>query len=595
MHLQWGWLHMSREPVTIVEIDLDRCSRIFGVGGCTAALAGLTVRKCYNSIQSCPVPALFLTAPFTVRFSEPRATLPKDVLYFPAVLSVSMFSASVNLAGADPKLSPLGRRATVSVELQDFTYHDRALDPYSAGRVDGTAQTDEPGYSPEARGTFFGKLKARWPYYPGRPLRVVSGYLEAGVLVDARTRNFVMTDIKGPDEGGRVRIEAKDILDLADNDRALAPSPSLGYLSAAILATDTVVNLTPAGVGGSYPASGRAVIGSEIVSYTMAGSTATLTARGLAGTVAADHAAQDSFQSVLWFKAARIDLVLSQLLQTYAGVPGGFVPNVDWQAEVLRWMPDLKISAHICEPTGVAALIGELSALGFSIWWDDVSQKIGLKANRPADMDTVFTLSDAANIKSLVQDDRAEDRLTEVLYHTVQIDPTKGAATAENFLRVTATYDLAAKSALRFGDARVRRIYCRWLDKGADSVVSLISWRLLKRFSASPVQIKVKLDAKDIAIGLTDIVELESNSIQDATGLPILTAFQVIAKSEPILGHEIELTLQAYPFDARYGFSADNARGNYGVATKAQKKRGTYIVNSASLLFADGEGPYRLI
>lgn len=45
------------------------------------------------------------------------------------------------------------------------------------------------------------------------------------------------------------------------------------------------------------------------------------------------------------------------------------------------------------------------------------------------------------------------------------------------------TLDADAKDARRYGDTRIKRIYCRWLDQGADGVVSSVSKRLLKRLN----------------------------------------------------------------------------------------------------------------
>lgn len=582
---------MPREPVTLVEIDVDRCGLTWGTAPCTAALGPGVVRKCYATFQTCAAKAAFDPAPYTLRFAEPRANLKTGATIFPAVKSVSTFSATVNIAGSDDKMAAMGRRATVSVELVDFPYHDRETDPYQAERVSGTAQTDEAGYNPALRGSFFGKLRARWPHYTGRPLRIVEGSLDGGALTVERTRHFVITDMSGPDDAGRVVIEGKDILDLADNDRAVAPAPSRGVLVADIASGATELTLTPAGVGAEYAAAGRAVIGSEIVSYTLSGEVMTLTARGLEGTTAAAHSAGDTVQQVLRFEAARIDDVVEILLRDYAGVPAGFIPKTEWAAEVSRWMPSVLLTTDICAPTGVAKLVGELAVLGVSIWWDDVAQKVGFRTNRPADPG-ILTLTEADNIKAISPEDRNEDRLTEILFHSVQIDPTKSATSSENYRRVTATYDLEAKGANAYGDARIRRIYCRWFNQGADSVVAILSRRLLYRFRAAPVHARITLDAKDGDLSLVDVVTVEARAFTDATGKPAPRLMQLVSLSHPKPGREVEIVAQAFDFSGRYGVATENTRPTYSASSDAQKARGFYAVDPVTLLFPDGTGPY---
>lgn len=115
----------------------------------------------------------------------------------------------------------------------------------------------------------------------------------------------------------------------------------------------------------------------------------------------------------------RLDDAVRILLVDYTKIDPAFIPWAEWQAEVTRWAPTLRLTVDICKPEGVAKLIGELAILGVSIWWDDRAQKIGLKLNRPPDLDVVKPLSDRNNLLSLEIEDRDEDRLTRVQFFTV--------------------------------------------------------------------------------------------------------------------------------------------------------------------------------
>lgn len=587
---------MAAEPITIVEIDVDGCSLTFGTSPCMAALLGSVARKCFNTWATCRDRENFdhVPARFTLRFCEARSSLPKGATYFPVLKSFSEHSATVNIAGSDPDLGPLGARATVKVQLSDFPYHDRLTDPYQAERISGDAQIDEPGYDPAKRGTFFGKLRARWPYFATRPLRVINAEIEGGQIVRPVTRHYVITDMEGPDSDGGVSFEAADVLDLAKNERAVAPKTSNGTISADLTIDGTSLTLTPEGIGDKeYLSSGRALLGSEIVSYTRSGDSVTLTGRGVAKTTASAHSAGASFQQVLHVQNMRMDAAIKMLLVDYANVPEAFIPWDKWEAEIDRWMPDVLLNTHITKPTGVATLIGELLILGVSIWWDSANQEIGLKTNRPPAGDVVWKISDRANIKRIEQKARDEKRLTKILFSTVQSDPTKSGK--ENFDRLFVTPDLAAEAPRAYNGSRIREIQCRWLDQGADDLVRVLSQRLLARFKDAPTHYTILLDAKDSAIGLTDILEVTTAVSEGETGREVVALMQVRERSEPRPGHEIRIVAEAYEFSARFSNIGPDDLPDYEDAEAADKTNFGFIGADSPPAFADQEDYYRIV
>lgn len=583
----------SRQPVQIVEIDVDFCSLTYGTAPCTAALDVTGKRKCFNTFATCQDRAKFARVPLTLRFATPTSRLPKGSTIFPVVTSVSTRPNSVNIAGVDKERGPLGRRATVKVEMMDFPYHDRLVDKYAAERVTGAAQTNEGGYDPATRSTFFAKLRARWPFHEGRALRVVDGYLSGNSVVGARTRHYVITGFDGPDSDGRVTWEAKDVLALAENDKAQAPAPSSGRLAAGISDSAGSLTLSPTGIGSSYPASGLAAIGSEIVSFTRSGDVMTI-GRGAAGTVASSHSAADTVQLALHFSDVRVDNAIAALIG-YAGIPSAFIPAAEWEAEITRWAPAMRLNGIVPAPTGVAELIGEIMILGFSLWWDEVEQKLRLKANRPPDTDVVRGLSDRSDIAAVEAEDRPADRLTQVLFYSVQIDPTKSATDPSNYRRLMVTVDAEAEGANEFGDVRTRKIFSRWLGTGMDGEVAGISVRLLNRFRTAPRLLRLTLDAKDRDIALADVAVVESRVVTDETGAPVSSLWEVVEREETESGHALEVQLQSYLFQGRYGFITENARPIYDESTDAERSYGAYLVDEDTLLFPDGSGPYQII
>ena len=590
---------LAREPFSWIEIDVDGCSRTFGVGGCTAALGvdGVT-RKCFNTFNTCRKPAVYALMPVfrTLRYCQPRSNTPKGMTFYPVLVGdPSEYSATVNIAGSDSDLSAFGRRATISAKFMDFPDHDRYTDPYQAERVSGAAQSSGIGYNPLLRGTHFAKLKTRWPFYAGRAMRRCDGYIVNGAIVDVTVRHYVITNISGPSDDATVTIEGSDVLDFADDKRTRVPAASVGQLNADIGLGATSFTLTPTGIGATdYPASGRARIGSEFVNYTRSGDAVTITARGVSRTVEAAHKTGDTFQIVLSYVKARIDDVVADLL-TKAGVPLSYLPLADWAAEVDRWMTGTNITRDIGEPTGVKSLISSLVPLGFSLWWDASTQNIRLKANRPVDGDTIWDLSDfATNLDiDLMEDDKK--RVSDVLFWTVQKTPAGSATDTNNYARTWVSSDPSAREQWRYRTGAVKSYTCPWLNEGSDAIVRQAARRLLKRFDKTPVYATVTLDAKLSAIQLTDVVRLRTRGLQDDTGAEQTALFQVTQRSEPKAGERLRIVAQSYQFSSRFGYATDNSVPTYISASAEQREPGMFACDPITLKMPNGDPPYEAI
>lgn len=589
---------MPREPFTIVEIDMDRCIRTWGTAPCTAALSADVPRKCFNTFGTCRVKDVvgaFSSTPYTLRFCEPRPNLPKGLGLLPFLKSVSQITATVNIAGSDDKLGPLGRTATARARFQDAPHNDQGVDPYRLERISGAAQFGGAGVVPGKVGTFFGRLRARWPHYSGRAMRFLEGWIDGGVFTLQQTRHYVLTDWAGPDDDGEVELEGKDPLSALADDRALWPPPSKGVLAAAITNVATSATLSPAGIGNlDYPASGRARIGGEILSYTRVADALTITARGLAGTVAAAQNAGDTVQQVDWVNEERPDDFAYRVAVTR--LPASLLPKVTkWAPEISRWMPSVRLQRHISQPTGIAELLGSLAVLGLSIFWDDVAQEMAMKPNRPPDNDAVTKLTAKGHLKALKLEDRNGDRLTQINFWTVQSDPTRSATDKGNYRRTSAFPDLDSMDARAFGDQRIRNVFCPWFNNGADTIVSGLGRRLLSRFKTAPRHLTVMVDPKDRAVPLAAVVELTAKAVQDDYGDSLPTLMQVISREPSGAGGDVEYTLQAYQFAGRYAYATENTRPSYLASSAAQRARGFYACDPVTLKMSNGEEPYRAI
>ena len=580
-----------RKILQIVEIDIDTCGRTFGVAPCGAVLSASNPNKCYNTFQTCSFKSAFQRQSMTLKFCEASYPI-KGGEYIPVLKSVGGYEQEVNIAGYNPNLGGIGRRASVKVVLHDFPTRDTETDKYWSERISGAAQVGA-GYDPIDRGSFWTKFKARNPNYAGRVLRVIQAhYNDAGGVVYDTIRTYVMDEIAGPDSSGEsVTITAKDILSLADNDKAMCPTPSPGRLLADITAEQTTVTLTPAGIGNAqYPASGWATIGSEIVQFSRVNNVLTLV-RGRSGTQAAQHSANDTVQVAFRVERIRADIVIRNLLVNFGNVPASYINFAEWQSEFDRWGSKMLLSATICKPNSVTKLLSEINQLGITLWWDEVAQRIRIKLNHPPD-EPVSEWSDRNNIMSIKQEDNDDERVTQIDVWTVQIDPTKELAT-DNFLRGYLTVSADSQSPNMFGLPRTKTIQTRWLNHGDDSAVKIIAGRLLNRYKRAPVTYTVTVDAKDDP-SLTDVITLNTYLATDITGLPTPKLMQVYYRADEKSGSTVKAKLQLFQFDARYGQIAPNNYPVYNQATPTQKIHGSFFVGT-SLTFADGSPPYQLV
>lgn len=586
---------LGKNPVQIVEIDLPKCTRTYGVAPCAAVLGTTGIRKCYNTIATCQSTANFASTGLTLRFGKNQGGLPKGQTIYPALLSVSTRAGRVNLSGIDPKRSPLGQRARITVTMQDFTDSESYIDPYQSQRVSGAAQSDGIGYAPKDRGTFFAKVKKRWPYYLGRPLRVLEGY-EGDALASMRTRSYVITEWDGPNAAGVVTITAKDVLDLADDNKARAPRASRGKLSAALTDSATSFSVVPAGVGSEYSASGYVAIGREVVAFTRSGDTFTVT-RGRFGTTAATASVSDLVQECLSYNKQTADEIINDLLTNYAGVDVAYIDSSAWAAEAERWLGGTRFSAVVTKPEGVATLIGELCQHGIMVWWDDVAQEIRLKLNRPLDLDETFV--SVTHDRHIIEGtseivDAVDERASQVHFWHGIIDPTGSATDGANYRKLVIGSALDLEADDYYGESRIKEIFSRWFGaSGDDANASVIVDRLIARYKYTPVTFSCELDVKDLAgIDLTTIVEITTPLMTDETGTAEARPMQVLHREELQPGSRFRVEAQTFPQSARFGFIMANGANAYGSATASEIARGCYIADHSTLVFSDGTGPY---
>jgi hypothetical protein len=525
---------MGRQPFQYVEIDLDYCANTAGVAPCTASQTGDA--KCFNTYATCNDTANFNLTTKTYRFCSPNGgKVPRGLDAIPCLRSISITPAEIT-AGKG-----LGLRAACAITMQDFPHSDIRIDPYVSERT----------YIPINRGTYFGKLKARNPFYNGRIMRVYSGYLEQDGSFNAanfEVRTYVIEQWDGIDTNGITKITAKDILKLASDDRAVAPKASIGKITLDMTTSTTSVNLTPTGVGPDYGSSGYVRIGSEVMAFTRSGDTLTLT-RAQKGTTASTHKQGDTVQLCYQVVGQTSQNIVYDLLVNYAFVDPAFIDKSAWDAEQVGYLPRL-YNTLVTTPTGVSKLLTELTEqVGFFLFWDEVNSLIKFQTIRPNSLsETVHELNTTKHLlaDSVKMRDIVDDRVNEVWVYYGIIDSTKNLTEDSNYSNLYIASNVDDQSQVQNRDVRIKKLQSRWiLDRAA--AIELGS-RYLERFAKAPIEANFALDAKDSNIALADFVQIDSPQHQDFSGSPLAILLQIVKRTEKQTGTTWAFTARQFAF-----------------------------------------------
>ena len=492
-------------------------------------------------------------------------------------------------------MSPFGESSKIKAVIGNFADSDRGLDSYWDERVSGAAQADGVGYRPGDRSTFIPRLLNRWPFTAGRALRAVEGYLVNGQVQDTVTRYYTITKFNYDDGSETATLEGKDRMDELSKTRWLIPAPSNGKLGQD-LAADVLgtFSLDPESNEAEYPVSGIINIGNELLEYSRAAAVFTILSRAAFGSRGKSHAANDVVQLAVRLQG-RPDQVVSRMMVELGPLPAAALPLATlWDDEASIWLAGVEYDTIIASPTPGAELLAEIALLGISVWWKLTDQTVGFKTNRPIYGDTLWSITDR-DLKNIQRLTMEEERLTEVYFQNVQIDPTDGVK-EENFRRAEYIIDARAKNPNAYGDTKIKRHGIRWFNQGRSDVVRINAVRYLRRFSESPSTVRVWVDGgKYRNVGLTDFVLLTTDGVVDDTGLPVSLFYEVVKRIEEEQGHTVQLVMRLFTQVVNLAYVAPDDAPDYADATAVQKDAMAFIGPDTGSIMPDGRLLYATI
>jgi hypothetical protein len=572
----------GHEPIQVVEMDMDYCTLTYGVAPCTAA--GAAGSECFNTKATTQDATNYNGSSantYTYRFTQTSVIVPPTLDAIPLLESVSYTPTMITRGEG------LGPRGKITCVFRDGPHDDRGNTPIDR-------YVDTRTYDPATQGTFWTKFLARNPYYQGRVMRLRSGFAtEPWDWTNFEDRTFFIESISGPDANNRVTVTAKDILKLADDERAKAPALSTGYLAADMTAGQNTLDLAPTGIGASYDASGTVRVGAEVMTYTaVAADQLTGVVRGTDGTSAETHTANDAVQQCLRYTADTLDDVVEDLLVNYANISSSYITKADWTTEVTEWLASSQITTLITAPTGVRKLLASLCTVFMTdIWWDDVDEQIRMRVLKPSRA-TPDTVNDTSNVlaDSFRQKADTDKRRTRIYIYYDYINATEPMTEERNFRRALLEIETDAEDATEYGDQKIERFFNRWTSNEGDAL--RLGTRTLQARRDTPIIYTWAMNVKDdYEIG--DVVRLNVTQLRDATGALQDVDVLIIARKE-LSPSVFQFTAVYNGFAGRYAYIGPNTLNNYSAESDANKVAYGFIAEDAAPQLG-GDGPYLII
>ena len=444
---------------------------------------------------------------------------------------------------------------------------------------------------PFGNGFWFRRLLANNPYYLNRKMNVYSGYYKKGESFSTGNMNigeFFIKRIEGPDANGVVKVQADDVTSrLRDTE---LPTATDGALNAALNSSATgTLNITD----NTGFTSGYVIINDELIAYsgTSGGDSIVTTARAQGGSTAASHAANDPVRHVEYLTGNVVD-VIRDLVEDFSEIDHStYLPDTDWNTERDTYLSGDDVDVWVIEQITLDRLIDELAKQAMiTLWYDGVDKEIKLKAIGP-------TLSQVASWDddNHILDDRIRIKrdqreiLTSVwsFYntrnHTQSVEP-------KNFAGVHIEVDSIAENGL--GETKNRTLFGNFVKNLATA--SKVANRIISQ-NANPIELDIYVDAKDSEVQIGELIDIDSDLIQDENGDNQLTRMRVIEREElKNSKYRYKLIFSGVEIGSRYAVVGPNSLVDYLLASTAEQNAYGWICNNSNTM-SNSDDPYLIL
>ncbi len=467
----------------------------------------------------------------------------------------------------------LGYRGVVKISFTDFSYGDK--------------------------GTYFGKLLGRNPFYLDRKLKIHEGFLNndgSFDFVNSIERLYFIKRIDGPTDKGIITITAKDPLTLLDKDQATSPKKSDGKLDALLSESTVGVTIDITDNDGFTVGGGVAVIEDEIIRYssTSGAGSIVISERGAFGSIAEEHDAGSPVRECFYFENENCVDVIRDLIEDYTDIDhANYIDDDAWDIERDVYLSSELITGVIIEPTSVKDIIQKITSQTWvDVWWSDEEQEIKLKAIGP-NLAAVSEIDSDNHIldKGFKIKRNAEKAITQAWIYYDKINLAAGDD-PNNYRSLYIVADPTLEGASGHGREKRKTIFGSFLNASGLATATKVGSRILEKEGKGSNDIAFYLDAKDSILKTGDSVNVLIDCIQDSNGDPVRTNYRIVSK-EQVDG--ITFSYKAVETgqdpDDRYGMIGPNTLLDYDSESETNKDAYAFISADYAEM-PNGDNPY---
>lgn len=570
----------GRRVQWLVEIDLDRCSLLYGPtagGGCGVASDLGEGNRCYYSWQTCQNPAAYTKTTRTWRFCLNEVPWPD--LANPALPYLSRIVPIPQKVEVD-KLTIFP--AAVNME---FTLDYRPLAP------DSDKGTNR--YNSTTSGEFWRNFLARYRNYANRAVRILRGFYTPSFALSDFTQIGPTYRIKTVNVGnGKVTMRAESAW--ADISKQTVPW-TISTSNVLLADVDAAATSLSVKDGSQFPnptAITRSLVYVQVEAEVMQVSsiaTNTLTVvRGALGTTPVAHKANKSVQHLVALGTGTAprtapDAMLDLL--EWASVPAADINTASFEAVRDGYWSSPDIAAFLRKPQKVLELMTKLREPRSIVVYMNETGKFCAGVIGPPASAAGALVDDALVVDSVVVSEDMESRITRVAFW---FDPDEDGGERDNTL--TGTYgrgiiviDASLEQATNYGDKRSEIITDALLDPNISVGRALnIARRMTVRKGNGIRTLQVDVDLKTSSYNIGDTVLVTTRHILKANGTPDTRSFFVLEKSE-VSPTRIRYKMVDLNVSGRFlRIVADTATEPYDSASQAEKDTGGYWGNATT-------------
>jgi hypothetical protein len=569
---------VTKEPRTLFVITADKCSRVYGIAPCIAALGVTGSAKCYNTRKTCQDPPNYNKTTVEIKLGLHGQTNPLPGETVRPLISSEPKHQTTEI---DPRAEIKSfRNASLSIKLYDETDNDIGIDPYVSERT-------------SLQGTFWRNWLAR-NFYQGRPCELKRGF-KGLAESDYVSSKYMIESIVGPHSDGTYTLTAKDILKKAD--KVKIPAPSSGKLAADISAVVTSITLDDST---GYPAPATTFyirISDEIIEISANNTgTGVLTvapsgrAVAIWNTIAETHDEGDKVQLCYAKVGVNVWDIQNDIMQNEVGILAADIDVTGNQTEADIWLQRFSFTGMVSKPVKASLLLTELCVQSNSfLFWSEDEQKVLLRAMKIPPV-TPTILNETEHLKDLRVNPNEASRISRAyIYHSRRTgigDMDK----PESFARIEIAADLDAESVDQFGEPALREIFGRWIYE--DNIASRLTSLLMRRFRNRARVLEFLLELKDADLKVGEFIKVITDRVVNFDGTTRDDVFYQVLKKQRkgvgVIGYKV---LQAN-FSLRYGYIAPAGTPDYDSASTDEKLIYMFIGSAANKVGTFGEDGY---